>query len=201
MWCGVKTSRFMARSSSAIQGISAGQEAVQLGEDTLAASKDLADLADYLQTHGLLHTRRQPFYPMTQGKIERYHRSRKNIICLENYYFPWQLEQAVAAFVDYYKNRRYHEALGNVTSVDVYFGRATQFQTRREAIKQKALTQRPARKFVGGFVCLTSEGIVEISVSSQKPFRVSKLPTTYTRPRMIIDLPPGYMGRLYCSSC
>ena len=82
---------------------------------------------------------------MTQGKIERYHRSLKNMICLENHYFPWQLEQAIAAFVDFYNQQRYHEALGNVTPADVYFGRAEQIQSRREAIKQKTLTQRRAR--------------------------------------------------------
>lgn len=79
---------------------------------------------------------------MTQGKIERYHRSLKNVICLENYYFPWQLEQGVAAFVEHYNNQRYHEALGNITPADVYFGRAQQIQTQREAIKQKMLAQR-----------------------------------------------------------
>jgi transposase InsO family protein len=31
------------------------------------------NLAQYLQTHGLRHTRGKPFHPMTQGKIERYH--------------------------------------------------------------------------------------------------------------------------------
>lgn len=104
-----------------------------------------ADLADYLQRHGLRHTRGQPFHPMTQGKIERYHRSLKNMICLENHYFPWQLEQAIAAFVDSYNQRRYHEALGNVTPADVYFGRAEQIQSRREAVKQKTLAQRRAQ--------------------------------------------------------
>jgi transposase InsO family protein len=31
------------------------------------------ELATYLATHGLTHTRGQPYHPMTQGKIERYH--------------------------------------------------------------------------------------------------------------------------------
>ena len=34
-----------------------------------------------------------PYYPMSQGKIERYHRSVKNIVKLQNYYFPWEPEQ------------------------------------------------------------------------------------------------------------
>jgi hypothetical protein len=48
---------------------------------------------------------------MTQGKIERYHRSLKNRILLENYYLPGQLEVRLAEFVDFYNTRRYHESL------------------------------------------------------------------------------------------
>ena len=33
------------------------------------------ELADYLETHQIAHTRGAPYHPMTQGKIERYHRS------------------------------------------------------------------------------------------------------------------------------
>ena len=41
------------------------------------------------QTHGA------PYHPMTQGKIERYHRSMKNEINLQKYYLPWELEQEI----------------------------------------------------------------------------------------------------------
>ena len=94
--------------------------------------------------HGIQHTRGQPFHPMTQGKIERYHRSLKNVICLENHYFPWQLEQAIAAFVEHYNHKRYHEALGNLTPADVYLGRGQQIQTQRKAVKQRTLARRRA---------------------------------------------------------
>ena len=46
------------------------------------------ELADYLDTHGLAHTRGAPYHPMTQGKIERYHRSMKNVVKLEQYFWP-----------------------------------------------------------------------------------------------------------------
>ncbi len=39
------------------------------------------------------HIRGRPLHPQTQGKIERYHRSMKNIIKLEHYYLPQELEQ------------------------------------------------------------------------------------------------------------
>jgi putative transposase len=48
------------------------------------------------------HTRGQPYHPMTQGKIERYHRSLKNRILLEHYYLPAQLEARLADFVHFY---------------------------------------------------------------------------------------------------
>jgi putative transposase len=103
------------------------------------------DLAEYLQTHGMQHTRGQPYHPMTQGKIERWHRSLKNVICLENHYFPWQLEQAIAAFVQHYNHQRYHEALDNLTPADVYFGRDNQIVIQREVIKRHTFALRRAQ--------------------------------------------------------
>ena len=63
-----------------------------------------AQLGSWLAEHGMTHTRGKPYHPMTQGKIERYHRSMKNQILLENYYLPGQLEQRLAEFVDYYNS-------------------------------------------------------------------------------------------------
>ena len=68
-----------------------------------------------LETHKITHTRGAPHHPMTQGKIERYHRSMKSLVKLEKYYSPWELERAIARFVDDYNDRRLHEALDNVT--------------------------------------------------------------------------------------
>ena len=38
---------------------------------------------------GIRHIRGRAYRPMTQGKIERYHRSMTNRILLENYYQSW----------------------------------------------------------------------------------------------------------------
>ena len=48
---------------------------------------------------------------MTQGKIERYHRSMKNLVKLEQYYYPWELEKAIGDWVHHYNHERYHETL------------------------------------------------------------------------------------------
>ena len=79
---------------------------------------------------------------MTQGKIERYHRSMKNVVRLENYYTPWELERAIARFVDFYNHERFHEALGNVTPDDMYHGHQRVILSPREKIKRLTLKRR-----------------------------------------------------------
>ena len=66
----------------------------------------------------------------------------ENVVKLQNYYFPWELEKEISNFVDYYNNHRYHEALNNVTPADVYFGRHHEIVTEREQIKRKTLKLR-----------------------------------------------------------
>jgi transposase InsO family protein len=100
------------------------------------------ELAAYLAQRDIRHVRGKPFHPMTQGKIERYHRSLKNVICLENHYFPWQLQEAIDEFIDFYNNRRFHEALNNLTPADMFFGRAEQILSRRDQIKRTTLIRR-----------------------------------------------------------
>ena len=100
------------------------------------------ELAEYLEDQGIMHTRGKPFHPMTQGKIERYHRSLKNEVLLQRYYLSEELEREIAHFVEYYNNKRYHESLNNLTPADVYSGRAREIETRREKIKRETLEQR-----------------------------------------------------------
>src|SRR5262245_3674286 len=101
-----------------------------------------SELGKWLEDNGIRHFRGRPYHPMTQGKIERYHRSMKNRILLDNYYLPGQLEQSIEEFVRYYNNCRYHESLDNLTPADVYFGRGQAILERREKIKRKTIEQR-----------------------------------------------------------
>ena len=42
------------------------------------------ELPEYLEEHGMTHTRGRPYHPQTQGKIERYHGSMKNVVKLRH---------------------------------------------------------------------------------------------------------------------
>lgn len=101
-------------------------------------------LKQYLADRGFTHTRGKPYHPMTQGKIERYHRSLKNVLLLDNYYCPDDLKAQIAAFVDYYNHQRYHESLGNVTPADAYQGRMAAILAQRDVIKRRTIQERRA---------------------------------------------------------
>jgi putative transposase len=100
------------------------------------------DLARWLADHRLEHIRGAPCHPQTQGKIERWHQTLKNVVLLENYYLPGDLEAQVEGFVEHYNHHRYHESLANLTPADVYFGRGQTILLERERIKRQTIQQR-----------------------------------------------------------
>lgn len=100
------------------------------------------ELADYIQEKEMKHVRGRPLHPQTQGKIERYHRSMKNIVKLDNFFSPGQLEEKLKDFVYYYNHKRYHESLQNVTPAEVYNGTAQRKIKQRKITKNKTLNAR-----------------------------------------------------------
>lgn len=100
------------------------------------------EMKNFMIEKGMNHVRGKPIHPQTQGKIERYHRSMKNIVKLEHYYSPGDLINSLEEFVDYYNNHRYHESLQNCTPADVYFGRQKSILKQRENLKQKTMRKR-----------------------------------------------------------
>jgi putative transposase len=105
------------------------------------------ELREYLGDRRMAHTRGAPYPPQTQGKIERDHRTMKNVVKFQHDYFPRELEAALKDFVSYYNNERYHESLDNVTPAAVYFGRQHTVLTERDQIKQLTMKRRKKEHF------------------------------------------------------
>ena len=77
------------------------------------------DFKDFIRLMGLTHVRTSPYYPQSNGKLERWHGSIKRE-CIRPA-CPESLEEAlrlVASYVDDYNHVRLHSALGYITPAD-----------------------------------------------------------------------------------
>jgi transposase InsO family protein len=95
-------------------------------------------LEDYLRMQSIHHIRCSPHHPQTNGKLERFHQTLKTRLNVLVYSSPEALQRAMAEFIAYYNQQRYHEGIGNVAPADVYYGRREDILRRRE--EQKELT-------------------------------------------------------------
>ena len=106
----------------------------------------------FLKCKHIDHIRGAPYHPQTQGKIERWHRSMKNVVQLHNYYSPSQLAEAIDDFVAHYNHQRYHEFLGNMTPVSNYCGKQKEVQSKRDKIKRKTMALRRQQNLISAGV-------------------------------------------------
>ncbi len=86
-----------------------------------------------------------PYVTWCERRTKKEGRSPKNIkgeINLVPYEMPSELRKTIESFVEYYNHRRYHEALGNVTPADVYFGRRNEILAQRKEANRKTLQAR-----------------------------------------------------------
>jgi len=97
---------------------------------------------EYLRLVGIRHILALPFHPQTNGKLERYHRTIKLDVNQTPYDVPGNLELAITEFVNYYNNRRYHKALGDVTPSDVLDGRREEILERRKEVQTQTFQRR-----------------------------------------------------------
>jgi transposase InsO family protein len=82
------------------------------------------EFKEFIRLCEMTHVRTSPYYPQSNGKIERFHRSfKEDCIRLQT---PLTLEDAlriVSEYVENYNRNRYHSAIGYVTPFDRLEGR------------------------------------------------------------------------------
>lgn len=101
------------------------------------------DFKEFIRLSGMTHVKTSPFYPQSNGKIERWHQSLKRE-CIRPR-TPLDLDEArrlVGEFVDHYNNVRLHSSIGYVAPADKLFGRETEIFKERDRKLEEAREQR-----------------------------------------------------------
>ncbi len=91
------------------------------------------DFKDFIKLTGMTHVRTSPYYPQSNGKIERYHRTIKGDAIRVSP--PSTLDEArrlVTNFVEHYNTSRLHSAIGYITPYDFLQGRQKAIHAERD---------------------------------------------------------------------
>lgn len=105
------------------------------------------DFKELIRLHGMTHVRTSPYYPQSNGKLERWHQSVKGDCIRPN--CPLTLEDAirlVGAYVEEYNRQRLHSAIGYVTPADKLAGRSEAIHAERDRKLEAARKARRERQ-------------------------------------------------------
>jgi putative transposase len=112
------------------------------------------DFKEFIRICGMTHVRTSPYYPQSNGKIERWHRSLKSE-CIRPC-VPLSLDDArrlVECYVDHYNRVRLHSAIGYIAPADKLAGRGPAIFAARdrklEAARERREQARAAARATG----------------------------------------------------
>jgi putative transposase len=91
------------------------------------------DFKEFIRLTGMTHVRTSPYYPQSNGKIERWHKTIKGDAIRPGQ--PGSLDEAralVARWVEHYNTVRLHSAIGYITPADFLAGRAKAIWAERD---------------------------------------------------------------------
>lgn len=102
------------------------------------------DFKEYIRISGMTHVRTSPYYPQSNGKIERWHQSIKRECIRPG--TPLSLADAhrlIAGYVEFYNNVRLHSAIRYIAPRDKLHGRETDiFEDRKRKINSAKQRRR-----------------------------------------------------------
>ncbi len=105
------------------------------------------DFKEFVRISGMTHVRTAPYYPQSNGKLERWHQSIKRECIRPG--TPLTQEDGrrmIAAYVDRYNTVRLHSAIGFVTPSDMLAGRQAEIHAARDRKLEQARRQRQLQR-------------------------------------------------------
>jgi len=105
------------------------------------------DFKEFIRISGMTHVRTSPFYPQSNGKIERWHKSLKaECIRPGTPLTPDDARRLIRGYVEHYNAVRLHSAIGFITPVDMLAGRQQEIHAARDRKLEAARRQRQLRR-------------------------------------------------------
>lgn len=105
------------------------------------------DFKEFIRIAGMTHAKTSPYYPQSNGKIERWHKTLKIESIRPR--VPLSLEDArriVGGYVEHYNSRRLNSAIGYITPADMLAGRQQQLFDERNRKLAAARDLRARRR-------------------------------------------------------
>jgi transposase InsO family protein len=105
------------------------------------------DFKEFIRVMGLTHVRTSPYYPQSNGKLERWHGSIKRECIRPS--SPGSLQEAVrlvSSYVESYNHVRLHSAIGYITPSDKLNGLASVIFAERDRKLEEARQRRQAAR-------------------------------------------------------
>jgi putative transposase len=98
---------------------------------------------------GMTHVRTSPYYPQSNGKIERFHLSLKSeSIRMHSLSTREQAERVITAYIRYYNEERLNSAIGYIAPADRLAGRHEAIHAERDRRLEEARARRAQEKRV-----------------------------------------------------
>lgn len=106
------------------------------------------EFKNFIRKTGMTHVRTSPYYPQSNGKLERFHKTLKELCIRPG--SPISLDDAkrlVHDFVEFYNNERLHSSIGYITPNDKLLGNEKQiFEARDKKLEAARLKRKMARE-------------------------------------------------------
>lgn len=105
------------------------------------------DFKEFIRIAGMTHVKTSPYYPQSNGKIERYHRTIKgDCIRAKSLASVDDARQAVTQYVHHYNTVRLHSAIGYVTPHTKLAGKEKELFAQRDEKLEAAREKRRLRR-------------------------------------------------------
>jgi putative transposase len=97
------------------------------------------DFKELIRVSGMTHVRTSPYYPQSNGKLERWHKTLKGECVRPGSTLSLQeARELVERYIQHYNEKRLHSAIGYVTPMDKLEGRENKISQQRDKKLEEA---------------------------------------------------------------